>query len=65
MKELRVSEGGDLRVLFAFDAERRPALLVGGDKEGNWQGWYRTNIPIADALFTDHQKTLLKKAGGR
>lgn len=34
MKELRVSEDGDLRVLFAFGPRRQPILLIGGDKEG-------------------------------
>lgn len=62
-KELRVSEGGDLRILFAFDAERRPILLVGGDKHGQWDRWYRDQVPIADRLFANHQTTLLKRTG--
>jgi hypothetical protein len=48
MKELRT---GSVRVLFAFDPVRNAVLLVGGDKRGDWQGWYRINIPIADQRF--------------
>ncbi|WP_440713443.1 type II toxin-antitoxin system RelE/ParE family toxin [Gordonia sp. FQ] len=58
MKELRsrpTSTGEVVRVLFAFDAESRAITLVGGDKAGNWKGWYDQNIPIADGLFTAHQ----------
>lgn len=39
MKELR-SVGGYLRMLFAFDPRRTALLLLGGDKRGNWTGWY-------------------------
>lgn len=53
MKELR-SFGGHLRVLFAFDPKRRAILLVGGDKAGDWSGWYERNIPIADHLYDDY-----------
>lgn len=63
MKELRVSSDGDLRVLFAFDVERRPTLLVGGNKTGRWKAWYDESIPLADRLFAAHQKTILKKSG--
>ena len=51
MKELR---GSSIRVLFAFDPERRAILLIGGDKRDEWQAWYDTNIPIADALYDRH-----------
>src|SRR6266545_2402437 len=46
MKELR-SFGGFLRALFAFDPRRRAIVLLGGDKTGDWTGWYERNIPIA------------------
>ena len=39
MKELRASEGGTLRVLFAFDPRRQVILLLGGDKSGAWNDW--------------------------
>lgn len=56
MKELRPGSSGrsELRMLFAFDPERRAIVLVGGDKAGNWKTWYRVNIPIADDLFDRH-----------
>lgn len=56
MKELRPGSSGrsELRVLFAFDPERRAIMLVAGDKSGQWQKWYKVNIPIADALFDRH-----------
>jgi hypothetical protein len=50
MKELRPGSTGrtEIRVLFAFDAERTAILLVGGDKSADWAGWYKRNIPVAD-----------------
>ena len=60
MKELRPGSTGrtEIRVLFAFDAERTAILLVGGDKSGDWVGWYKRNIPVADARFDEHQAAL-------
>jgi hypothetical protein len=53
MKELR-SIGGHIRILFAFDPAREAILLVGGDKTGRWNDWYRENISIADDLYDEH-----------
>ena len=53
MKELR-SFGGHLRALFAFDPKRQALVILGGDKEGDWTGWYARNIPIADNLYDDY-----------
>lgn len=53
MKELR-SFGGHLRALFAFDPKRQAIVLLGGDKTGDWTGWYERNIPIADDLYDDY-----------
>lgn len=50
MKEIRPT-GTNIRILFIFDPERNAVLLVAGDKTGNWQGWYDTNIPIADSRY--------------
>lgn len=63
MKELRPGSTGrtELRVLFAFDLDREAVLLVGGDKGGDWKGWYEANIPIADARFEEHQVKLAAK----
>ena len=58
MKELRVSKGGALRVLFAFDPRRHAILLVGGDKSGQWQEWHNWAIPRADALYDSHLEDL-------
>ncbi len=53
MKELR-SSGGNLRALFAFDLRRRAVVLLGGDKTGDWKGWYKRNIPRADRLYDQY-----------
>jgi len=57
MKELR-SVGGNLRVLFAFDPERKAILLLGGDKTNDWTGWYRRNVPKAEKLYDKHLKRI-------
>lgn len=56
LKELRPGSTGHakVRVVFAFDNRRRAVLLVGGDKAGRWEQWYRVNIPRADALLDVH-----------
>jgi len=53
LKELRPGSAArsEIRVLFAFDPTRSALLLLGGDKAGNWQRWYRQNIPIAEQLY--------------
>jgi hypothetical protein len=48
MKELRA---GTVRSLFAFDPNRRAVILLGGDKRGDWTGWYERNIALADDLY--------------
>src|SRR5450755_694937 len=53
MKELR-PPATSLRVLFAFDPRRTAILLIGGDKHGQWQRWYREFIPVADRLYDEH-----------
>ena len=58
MKELRVSQGGALRVLFAFDPRRHAILLLGGDKSGQWNEWYTRAIPEADVLYDVHLEEL-------
>lgn len=63
MKELRPGSTGrtEIRVLFAFDKERKAILLIGGDKSDDWTGWYVTNIPIADDRFDQHQAKIAKR----
>jgi hypothetical protein len=60
MKELRPGSTGrtEIRVLFAFDRQRKAILLVGGDKSGDWSGWYQRNVPIADKRLDEHQASL-------
>ena len=56
MKELRPGSSGrtELRILFAFDTARQAVLLVAGDKSGNWKGWYKHAVPLADDRFDEH-----------
>jgi hypothetical protein len=56
LKELRPASQGrsEIRVLFAFDPARSALLLLGGDKAGNWQRWYRENIPVAERLYREY-----------
>jgi hypothetical protein len=56
MKELRPPSSGmtEIRLLFAFDPKREAIFLVAGDKAGDWEGWYRDAIPLADERFREH-----------
>ena len=60
MKEMR-STGRNLRALFIFDPDRRALVLVGGDKTGDWKGWYKRNIPRADRLYDEHLRAIGKE----
>lgn len=60
MKEVR-SIGGHLRALFAFDPRRHAVVLLGGDKTGDWKGWYARNVPRADKLYEKHLRSLGKE----
>lgn len=60
MKELRPL-ATDIRILFAFDPRRMAILLLGGDKSGQWERWYKVNVPIADALYDEHIEALRKE----
>jgi hypothetical protein len=51
LKELRVSKSGALRILFVFDPLRQAVLLLGGNKTGRWEEWYREAIPEAERLY--------------
>jgi hypothetical protein len=63
MKELRPPSSGttEIRMLFAFDPRREAIVLVAGDKAGNWDGWYRQAIPLADQRFAEHLRALNTK----
>jgi hypothetical protein len=32
--------------------------VVGGDKSGQWERWYKSAIPLAGARYADHLATL-------
>jgi hypothetical protein len=65
MKELRPPSGGrsEIRVLFVFDPWRSAILLIAGDKAGQWNLWYRTAIPEAEALYANYLKERRKELG--
>ncbi|HMS24897.1 MAG TPA: type II toxin-antitoxin system RelE/ParE family toxin [Acidimicrobiia bacterium] len=63
MKELRASKEGALRVLFCFDPLRRAVLLLGGDKSGQWNAWYKWAIPSADDLFDEYLQDIKETEG--
>jgi hypothetical protein len=67
MKELRPPSSGttEIRMLFAFDPRREAIVLVAGDKAGNWDGWYRRAIPVADQRFTEHLRALEEKEANK
>jgi hypothetical protein len=56
LKELRPGSKGrsEIRIIFAFDPSRSALQLLGGDKAGNWQRWYRDNVPLAEQLYLDY-----------
>lgn len=55
LKELRPGSVGhtEIRILFAFDPHRRAILLIGGDKQGQWNKWYRKAIPEAERRYVE------------
>lgn len=61
MKELR-PPASTIRILFAFDPRRAAILLLGGDKTGQWNFWYATHVPIADALYDAHLTQVRKES---
>jgi hypothetical protein len=65
MKELRPPSSGasEIRLLYAFDPRREAIFLVAGDKSGNWEGWYREAIPLADKRFAEHLRKLEEQDG--
>jgi hypothetical protein len=44
-----------VRVLFVVDPGRNAVILVGGDKAGNWSGWYRTAVKEAEDAYQAYQ----------
>jgi hypothetical protein len=58
LKELRP---GTMRVLFLFDPRRSAILLVGGNKAGDWERWYRKAIPLAERLYEEYLADLKRE----
>lgn len=59
LKELRPRKAAkNIRILFIFDPIQQAILLVAGDKSGNWEKWYKQNIPIAEKRYEEHLKGL-------
>lgn len=60
LKELRPGSSGQskIRILFVFDPRRQAVMLVAGDKSGNWNKWYRTNVPRAGQIYKEHLRNL-------
>jgi hypothetical protein len=56
LKELRPgsSKNTEVRMLFVFDPDRQAVFLVAGDKSGQWDSWYRKNIPLAEKRYRDY-----------
>jgi len=67
MKELRFdADGGARRVAYAFDAQRKAILLVGGDKSGiGKERFYRNLLRVADERFDQHLQSLRLKRQSR
>jgi hypothetical protein len=60
LKEARIDRGA--RALFAFDSNGNLVMLLGGDKTGKWNRWYRPNIERAERLYADHERRNGKEA---
>ena len=52
LRELRVNNP-PIRVLYAFDPERRAVLIIGGDKTGDAR-FYERLIPQAERLWQEY-----------
>ncbi|MDX2540383.1 type II toxin-antitoxin system RelE/ParE family toxin [Streptomyces sp. WI04-05B] len=45
--------------------DRQAVILVGGDKAGNWSGWYRVAVPQAEQAYAEHLKRIDGEDGAR
>jgi hypothetical protein len=65
LKELRPGSAGrsEIRLLFVFDVEREAVILVAGDKAGQWNRWYRENIPVAEERYEQYTVERKNKEG--
>ena len=49
------------RIASSFGPRRQPILLIGGDKEGRWNDWYREHVPVADRLYARYLEEISKE----
>jgi len=65
LKELRPGSAGrsEIRLLFVFDVEREAVILVAGDKAGQWNRWYRENIPVVEERYEQYVVERKNKEG--
>ncbi|UXX98194.1 type II toxin-antitoxin system RelE/ParE family toxin (plasmid) [Streptomyces sp. AD2-2] len=56
LKELRPGSAGstEVRLLFVCDPDRQAVILAGGDRAGNWSGWYRMAVPQTEQAYAEH-----------
>ncbi|NLC98591.1 MAG: hypothetical protein GX678_05910 [Actinomycetales bacterium] len=62
MKELR-PPAGNIRLLFAFDPDRKAVVVVAGDKTNSWKKWYTKNIPLADRRYAEQLHHVKNRKG--
>ena len=59
LKELRITSGSPLRILFCFDEQRQGVVLIGGDKSTR-NDWYTVTIQQAEKIFAEHVRSSFK-----
>lgn len=53
------------RPAFVFDVDREAVILVAGDKAGQWNRWYRENIPVAEDRYEEYLAERKNEEGAR
>lgn len=48
-----------------FDVDREAVILVAGDKAGQWNRWYRENIPVAEDRYEEYLAERKNEEGAR
>lgn len=57
LRELRVQVMGEpFRILYVFDPARQAILLLGGNKVGRGNRWYKPAIRLAERLYAVYLK---------
>ena len=58
-----VAPAGNIRLLFAFDPDRKAVVVVAGDKTNSWKKWYTKNIPLADRRYAEQLHHVKNRKG--